>query len=156
MKVIHRSDTLLVLEDRPWFIGLLMILMALCFLYGGMALFGEGKSLGGLFMAVLGGGVPVLLAAWLVRRVRLTFDRATGQLTRTMRSVRGFSQQSYPLDRITGAKVAVNFDSDGNTYRTELQLTDPSETVPFTTYYTNGPKPEAMAQTVNDWLTAPK
>ena len=47
-------------------------------------------------------------------------------------------------------------DSDGNTYRTELHLDGPAETVPFTSYYTSGRKPEAMAEAVNDWLTQPR
>lgn len=152
MRIIHRSETLLVLEDRPWFLGLLMICMALCFIAGGMALMGEGKTLGGAFFALFGGGIPLLIAALIVRRVRLTLDRSTAQITRTMRSVRGLSETSHSLDRLTKATVGVSYDSDGNTYRTELQLSDPDQTVPFTNYYTNGKKPEAMAQAVNDWL----
>ena len=31
MKTIHRSERLLVIEDRPWLIGILMIVMALVF-----------------------------------------------------------------------------------------------------------------------------
>jgi hypothetical protein len=53
MKVIHRSDTLLVLEDRPWLMGSFMIAMSLCFMAGGLAMMGEGMLLGGaLFAAV--------------------------------------------------------------------------------------------------------
>jgi hypothetical protein len=156
MKVIHRSDTLLVLEDRPWFIGIFMIAMSLCFVAGGMAMMGKGMVLGGAFFAMFGGGIPLLIAALMVRRVRLTLDRSTGQLSRTVRSVRGLSQQDFALDRLTKAAVGVSYDSDGNTYRTELALVDPPATVPFTSYYTNGRKPEAMAKAVNDWLAAPR
>jgi hypothetical protein len=154
MKVIHRSDTLLVLEDRPWFLGVFLIAMALAFIFGGLAMMGEGMALGGAFFALFGGGVPILIAALMVRRVQLTLDRSTGHLTRTMRSVRGLTKESHMLERLNSAKVAVSYDSDGNTYRTELQLTDPDQTVPFTNYYTNGKKPEVMAQAVNDWLDA--
>jgi hypothetical protein len=152
MKVIHRTDSVLILEDRPWFLGVFLILMALCFIFGGMAMVGAGQWLGGAFFALFGGGLPLLIAALMVRRVRLTLDRSTGQLTRTMRSVRGLSQESHPLDRLTKASVGVSTDSDGNTCRTELQLADPPQVVPFTSYYTNGRKPETMAQAVNDWL----
>lgn len=152
MKVVHRSDTLLVLEDQPWFLGLCMIAMALVFFAGSMAVAGEGQVLGAAALAVVGGGVPLLIAALMVRRVRLTFDRRTGQLIRTSRSVRGLTQEVHALDRLVEARVAVSIDSDGNTYRTELNLTDPPQTVPFTSYFTNGQKPEAMARAVNDWL----
>jgi hypothetical protein len=90
----------------------------------------------------------------MVRRVRLTLDRSTGQLIRTMRSVRGLSQQGFALDWLSKASVGVSTDSDGSTYRTELHLADPPETVPSTSYFTNGRKPKAMAQAVNDWLAA--
>lgn len=154
MKVLHRSDALLVLEDRPWLLGILLIAMALAFVFGGLAMMGEGMMLGGAFFALFGGGVPILIAALMVRRVRLTLDRSTGLLTRTMRSVRGLSQEIHALDRLTMATVGVSHDSDGTTYRTELRLTGPDQTVPFTSYYTSGRKPEAMAQAVNDWLAA--
>jgi hypothetical protein len=155
MKVLHHSETLLVLENRPWFLGILLIVMALAFAFGGLAMMGEGMVLGGAFFALFGAGIPILIAALMVRRVRLTFDRSTGLLTRTMRSVRGLAQESHALDRLKAAMVAVSHDSDGSTYRTELQLTDPDQTVPFTSYYTSGRKPEVMAQAVNDWLAGP-
>ena len=156
MKVIHRSDQLLVIEDRPWFIGLLMIAMALVFLFGGMKLFAAGEAFGGLMMLVLGAGVPLLLAALMVRRVRLTFDRAAGTVTRVSRSVRGLTHDRYALDRLELAQLGVSTDSDGTTYRTELRLRAPLETVPFTTYYTSGRKPRQMVDAVNDWLTQPR
>ncbi|MGC5198516.1 hypothetical protein [Aphanothece microscopica] len=130
----------------------MLIGMALAMIFGGLAMMGDGEILGGAFLAMFGGGIPVLIAALMVRRVRLTLDRSSGQLTRTMRSVRGLSTESHPLGRLKTASVGVSYDSDGNTYRTELQLADPPQTVPFTSYYTSGNKPEAMARAVNDWL----
>jgi hypothetical protein len=156
MKVIHRSDTLLMLEDRPWFLGLFLVFFALVFAFGGLAMMGEGKILGGAFFALFGAGIPLLIAALMVRRVRVSLDRSTGQITRIERSVRGLTRTTYALDRLQEARVGVSYDSDGNTYRTELRLTGPEETVIFTSYYTSGRKPEAMAEAVNDWLTSPR
>ena len=155
MKVIHRSDQLLVIEDRPWFIGILMIGMTLIFLFGSMKLFAAGEAFGGLMMLLVGGGVPLLIGAVMVRRVRLTFDRSQGAVTRTSRSVGGLTREVYALDRVETAQLGTSTDSDGTTYRTELRLRDPSEIVPFTSYYTDGRKPERMAEAVNGWLTAP-
>lgn len=86
MKVIQRSDQLLVIEDRPWFIGVVMILMALVFIFGGMKLLAAGEAFGGLMMVLVGAGVPLAIGALMVRRVRLTFDRAAGTMTRVSRS----------------------------------------------------------------------
>jgi hypothetical protein len=152
MKVLHQSETMLMLEDRPWLIGILMIVMALVFAFGAMALIAAGEVLGGLLMGLIGVGVPVLIGALMVQRVRLTLDRQTGQITRTRRSVLGLTQQTYPLHRLKGAQVGVSTDSDGSTYRMELCLADPPETVPFTTYYTSGQRPERMAEAVESWL----
>lgn len=152
MKVIHRSDRLLVLEDRPWFLGIFMISMTLMFVAGSMAVIGEGQVLGGALLGLVGGGIPILIAALMVRRVRLALDRGDRTVTRTSRSVRGLTQETYALDRLEKAQLAVSTDSDGTTYRTELRLTAPPETVPFTSYYTNGRKPQQMVDAVNDWL----
>lgn len=152
MKVIHRSDDLLMVEDRPWFIGIMMVGMALIFAFGGMALLASGEILGGVLMFLVGVGVPVLIGALMVQRVRLTFDRTAGTVTRTRRSVQGLTQTTHALDRVEGARVGVSTDSDGTTYRMELGLRDPSEIVPFTSYYTGGSRPEILVKAVNDWL----
>jgi len=152
MKVIHRTDTLLMIEDQPWLIGVLMIVMALVFAFGGMALLVSGELFGGLMMFLVGVGVPVLIGALMVQRVRVTFDRTAGTLTRTRRSVLGLTRTTHALDRLEGARVGISTDSDGTTYRTELDLRDPVETMPFTTYYTSGRRPEEMVRAVNDWL----
>lgn len=152
MKTIHRTDALLMIEDRPWLIGISMIGMALIFLIGSMALMASGEILGGAMMGVIGVAVPVLIGALMVQRVRLTFDRGSGEVVRTCRSVLGLTRETYPLDRLVEARVGASSDSDGTTYRMELRLRDPSESVPFTTYYTSGKRPEQAAREVNDWL----
>jgi hypothetical protein len=153
MKVIQKTVTHLVIEDRPWLIGILLIVMALGFLAGGMALWATGQYFGGLMLVLVGGGVPILVAGLMVQRVRLTFDRGTGQITRTCRSVLRLTQETFAFDRLEAVRVGASTDSDGTTYRTELRLKAPIEIVPFTRYYTSGPKPEQMADAVNEWLT---
>lgn len=95
MKLIHATTTHLVIEDRPWLIGILRIVVALGFLEGGMTLWASGQYLGGLMLVLVGGGVPLLIAGLMVQRVRLTFDRKAGQITRTCRSVRGLMQETF-------------------------------------------------------------
>ena len=63
MKIIHRSDRMLVLEDQPWLVGMLMIGMVLIFAFGGMALLASGETFGGLMMFFVGTGVPLLIGA---------------------------------------------------------------------------------------------
>jgi hypothetical protein len=152
VKVIHQTEQLLMIEDQPWLIGVLMIVMALIFAFGGTAILASGHLLGGVMMLLIGVGVPVLIGALMVQRVRLTFDRSAETVTRTRRAVFGLTQTTHALDRLDRARVGVSTDSDGTTYRMELDLRDPPEMVPFTTYYTSGKRPEEMARAVNDWL----
>lgn len=152
MKVLHHSETLLILEDRPWLVGILLIVMVLTFAFGAMALIGAGMILGKLLMGLVGIGVPVLIGALMVQRVRLTLDRSAGEVTRTRRSILGLTTETYPLHRLRAARVDASSDSDGTTSRMELCLADPPQIVPFTTYYTNGQKPRKMAETVEAWL----
>lgn len=152
MKVIHRSDAQLVLEDRPWLLGLLMILMAVGFLAFALSLLSTGEVAGGLSLAVVGVGVPSVVGSMMVQRVRLTLDRSTGLVTRTRRSVLGLTQETYPLRRLAEARIDSTRGKDGGTHRMELRLIDPSATVPFTTYHAGGSKARRMAEAVNDWL----
>jgi hypothetical protein len=152
MKIIHQSESQLVIEDRPWLLGLLMIVLAIGCLGGSLMFFGQGEMLGGAVMGAVGVGVPLLIGALLVQRVRLTFDRTSGLLTRTRKSVFGLTQKQYGLHRLLRAYTDVSHGDDGPTYRLELQLKEPDETVPFTTYHTSGKKPETLTNAVNDWL----
>lgn len=152
MKVIHRTATQLVIEDKPWLIGVMMIGMALVFLFGSMKLLADGEVLGGSLLGLFGVGVPLVIGAVMVQRVRVVFDRATGEVRRTSRSVRRLTEIAYPLDRVKGASLGVSTDSDGTAYRLELALANPVETLPFTTYYTSGQRPDRLCQAVNDWL----
>lgn len=154
MKIIHRTDTLLMLEDRPWLIGLLVIGMAMLGLFGSMAMFGSGQILGGTVMGLFGVGGTLLIGALLIKRVRLVLDRGTGKITRISRSVGGLTQEEYALPRLVEARIGTRTDAKGTTRRTELLLSGPEQTLPFTDYYTSGGKPERMAQTINDWLGA--
>lgn len=156
MKVIHKTTSLLMLEDRPWRIGLLVIGMAMIGVFASMSMIGSGEVLAGSAMAVFGVGGVLLIGAMLIKRVRLILNRDTGQITRISRSIGGLHQEDFALARLVGASVGSRRDSKGITRRTELLLSGPSETVPFTDYYTSGGKPDRMAQAINDWLARPQ
>lgn len=152
MKVIHRTDQVLMIEDRPWLLGALLIGMALIFAFAGMAALASGEVFGGQMIFLGGVGMSALTFAVSVQRVRLTLDRSTGTVTRTMRTVVGLTQSTYRLERLERAGVGVRTDTDVMTRRMELSFRDPPETLPFTVYHTGGGKPEEMAGAVNDWL----
>lgn len=152
MKVIHRSDTLLVLEDRPWRLGLTMIVMAVGFLAFALSLFSDGEVAGGIMLGLIGVGVPLGIGSLMVQRVQLRLDRSTGLVTRTCRSVRGLTQETYPLRRLAEARVDSNRGNNGGTHRMELRLVKPPAEVPFTSYHSGGSQAEQMANAVNSWL----
>jgi hypothetical protein len=154
VKVIEQSPTRLIIEDRPWLLGLSMLLLIVIMWGGSLFLYRIREGMGALILALVGTGVPLLIAVLMVQRVRLTFDRSAGTLSKTRQSVFGFSQTDYALIRLLRAEVSESSDSEGTTYRLVLKLTQPDETVPFTSYFTSGRRPERLCKVVNEWTGA--
>ena len=153
MKVSHETADLPTVGGRPWLIGILMIVLALVFAFAGMAILASGQVFGGLLMLLVVVGVPVLIAALMVQRVRLTFDGSAGQVTRARRSVLGLTRETCPLDRLVEARIEASTDSDGTTHRMALRFRKPLDRLPFTTCNSSGNRPGQMAVAVNAWLT---
>lgn len=66
---IHRLNQRPVIEDRPWLIGIPMIVMALVYLFGAFHLIESGHAFGGLMLFLE--GMALLICALMVRQVRL-------------------------------------------------------------------------------------
>jgi hypothetical protein len=152
MKIIESSATQLVLDDRPWIIGAALIVGTIAFLASGLFLMNSGEVFGGLMLIFVGGGVCLLLAAILVQRVRLTFDRSTCSITRIRRAAFGLKVTNYDLARLQRAVIVEHYDDGSTTYGMELVLTKPDEQVKFVIYSTSGNKPKQMCDAVNAWL----
>lgn len=171
MRVIEQTPDRLVLEIRPvalmvMCIGLFLLFFVLGF---GMRLFLPAitglmgmPEMPGLSaipkapgMNVLGYAsvIPLLVAVFLIKTRRLTFDRPSGQVTVASRGLLGRGEKGYPLADLQGASLAASrSNNSGTTYRAVMQFARATGQVPVTPYSTNGPGPARTVDAINGWL----
>lgn len=151
MKITERSDGALVLEDRPWVMGLVLSGMALFSVFVTWeGLFGgEGWAVALTGLILLGCAIAAMRVA--IRRVRLTLDPAARIATLDIRDRQGHRREEWPLDRLKPAIVEVRRD-EGETYRLALCFTD-RKPLPMTSYFSGGRGPERAKDRLNAWLT---
>jgi hypothetical protein len=169
LRIVEQSKDRLVLDIRP--IGLMILCVGLFILF---LLLGFGMKLILPFLinvlgfpdllAISGGPgpvkpgllgyasiIPLLVAVFLLKTRRLTFDRTSGKVTVASRGMLGRSEVTFPLSGFRGASLARSRSgTSGTAYRAILQFAD--QTVPVTPYGTSGSGPARTAEAINGWL----
>ena len=85
----------------------------------------------GVFGLVMGiGGLRSYFTTW-------TFDRTSGLLTRRRERLTGVRIEEYPLRDIVNVRLDESTDSDGTTYRIEIDISG-GNTLPMTSWYSSG------------------
>jgi hypothetical protein len=169
MRVVEQTPDRLVIEIRP--VGLMVIcvgLFLLFFILGFgmrlvlptlMALLGRPEMPGlsalpqGVGMNFLGYAsvIPLLVAVFLLKTRRLTFDRGRGQIGIATRGLLGRGEKTWPLADFRGASLAASRSgTNGTTYRAVLHFG--GETVQVTPYGTSGSGPARTVEAINGWL----
>ena len=143
---------MLVLGDRPWFNGFIYYGIGVACLVGFGPFANIELTMRETLIGALAFGWPILLGILLLRHDRLIFDRGKRQLTRERRSIWGKTTEIYELDRVVRARVEETPDGLSTRFQMEMQLANPSETLPFTNYRVFGSQPKLLAQIANDWL----
>lgn len=160
MKVTHGEPAMLVIESRPWLLGILLGGFILVFVGAGLGAFAAGEGLGGLMLGVMGGGLGFLAFWAFVRRVQVILDRGRGTVTLRERSMTGMTETVMPLT--DGARAFLQRGSSGGkggpTWRPVLHLpgasadsTGPRD-LPLMQSYTNGGGPRRAVSAINAWL----
>lgn len=152
MKIGQSGERALVLEDRPWFNGFIFYGIGVACIVGLAASAKTGLTMRETLIGALAAGWPTLLGILLLRHDRLIFDREKRQLTRERRSIWRKTTEIYELDRVVGARVEETPDGLDTLFQMEVQLANPSETLPFTSYRVFGSQPKLLAQNINEWL----
>ncbi|MFN3937283.1 MAG: hypothetical protein ACK4KW_06865 [Gemmobacter sp.] len=156
MRVRENTDHRLVLEDRPWLVGGIVVVFILLLAAFAMFSMSEGAWLVAIVLAagaILGGGLGLYL---FVRRTEVEFDRDDNRVTIRTVTVVGDKVQRHPLDRMRRATVETQAMSGRGTERAARVSLVFSEAgadwrVPLTLAYTTGPEPAEIATLVNRW-----
>jgi len=150
MKVMHDTYEVLILEDRPWVFGIMMIAVALIMAAASMHNLADGHRgpgiASGLFALAM-----ILMFPLFIRRAMLTFDRVSGTITLTKRSTRKQTTQEFALSDLQGAEVLTSTNSDGDEFHS-VRLHVGEASVPFTDTASSGDDAAEMADTINAWL----
>lgn len=159
MKTVEETRNRLVLEDKPWILGGLLIVGILFFLALALGLRSASVWL------TLGFGLAAVLISCLfvvfVQRVVVIFDRYAGTVVIRRRSLNGETEQSLPLVIVTGADVETSrsISSAGSGGRSTSITHRPvlvtrSGPVPLTQIYSSGQGAERIAAVINRWLAS--
>ncbi|WP_138421652.1 hypothetical protein [Maritimibacter alexandrii] len=156
MKVITHTPDLLIVEDRPVFIAIMLIVFTLVFLGAGLGILAAGEWWG-LIFAGLGGGMGLLFFAIFVRRVQVVFHRPDRYVEFRRKNVFRALKVRHDLRDVSRAIVERNRSSEGGTtYRVTLVF-DTGESAglhPITFAYSSGSGHANAARAINEWLGA--
>jgi len=131
MKAVERTESRLVLQEKPW----LVLLVGGLFVVAGLVVaVAAGEPWAGLGSAIL--GAMVILAFG--NTVTATFDKTTGRFTRSVRGLVRDSDVTHPLSEVSGVGVEASPSANPSRgYRIALSLAS-GVRVPLTTSYSSG------------------
>lgn len=156
MKVTTNTPDLLIVEDRPLFIAIALILFTLAFVGAGLAMVSQGE-LWGLLFVILGGGMGIGFFFLFVRRVQVIFHRPEGYVEFRRKNLWSQFSVRYKLSEIDRVDMDVSRSSDGpNTYRVVLVI-EKGESAgrhPITITYSNGSGHQRCKDAIEAWLAA--
>tara|TARA_R110002072_G_scaffold82776_3_gene188365 strand:+ start:351 stop:749 length:399 start_codon:yes stop_codon:yes gene_type:complete len=84
MKITHNAPDLLIIDSKPWPVGIILVGMVLVVVGYGLETLLNGDTFTGLTTVLLGGGIGGLFIAIFVRRNQLVLDRRDKQDTHRM------------------------------------------------------------------------
>ena len=153
MTVLENRPARLVLERRPWILGIGLILFTLIFVGAGIAMVTSG-DLTGLFLSLGGGGMGFVGFWAFVRRTRIIFDVDTATITIRRKTLTRFTEEVLPLAQVDRASVQTSHGDKTDTHRPVLVMTpDAPETyVPIVPVYASGRGAARAAREINTWL----
>lgn len=156
MKVTTDTPDLLIVEDKPVILGLMLIVFILVFIGIGLWLMLSGE-ISGLLFATIGGGLGFAAFFAFVRRVQVVFQRPAGYVEFRRRNLFGASRKRYALTEIDRAETEESRSAEGgSTWRVVLVIGQGQNVGhhPITLVYTNSSGHRRTAEAINRWLDA--
>lgn len=157
MKVTRNTTDQLIVEERPWLFGLMLIIFVLVFTGVGLSMIAAGEFWGIAFL--FGAATGFLFIRVFVRRVQVIFNRPERWIEIRRRSMSRQSAIRYDLTEITQAEVETSNSGDGGpTHRVTLIIPKGQSAGRhnLTDYYVSGNGSHRAAKAINDWLDLPR
>jgi len=156
MKIIRNTPQQLIVANKPWLIGIALILFILAFVGAGLLTAIE-EPMFGIPFALFGGGIGAACFVAFVRRVQVIFDCSSNLITIRKQSLYAYSEDTHPLSQLNKAvlETTVSSMNNGNAstmYRPSLDIGGTLH--PMVTSYTNTRGPARLVNAVNKWLQA--
>ncbi len=134
VKVVHRSQNLLILQERPvllWILAGVYILLGF-FLIPYLTQNQDDKFWGILFCGIFiaGGFLTIYATPFATYR----FDKTLRSFILKRKRLSGTKIVEHPLNEIKDVQVEESIDSDGSTYRVSIVLVS-GDRLPLTDYY---------------------
>lgn len=156
MKITHNTPELLIIDSKPWLVGIILAAMVLVAVAIGLGMMMSGEVLTGILVAVLGGAFTGLFFAIFVRRNQLVLDRRDNRLEMRRRTLFRHTRVRHDLHHLRRAIVETSRGDKQDTHRMTLELDGGMDAGlhPFTAVYTSGRGARRGADAVNGWLAA--
>ncbi len=154
MKITTDTPDLLIIDDRPLFLGIILVLFILVFAAIGLGLTFSGMAWGLIFV-VIGGGMGFGLFWAFVRRVQVVFHRPDGYVEFRRRNIFGASRVRHALHEIDRAEIEESHSSEGGTTWRVVLVIERGQSVgrhPITLAYSSGTGHHETAAAINRWL----
>lgn len=151
---IERSADVLVIDNRPVAVAVILSLMLLVFMGAGLAMMFDGMIWRGVLFLL---GAPAFFGiffAVFVRRNQLILNRQTGEVLHRRRTIYNYTERRFELSAFAEAEVERGRSDGQTTYRMVYILSEGPDAGrhPFTMSYSSGSGAQRAADAVNDWL----
>ena len=160
MKVKRNTPDLLIAEEVPWFISIMLFIFIMAFVIPGVMLVFMGEW-AGLIFALGGGGLGFGGMCVFVERLQVILDARTMTITLRRRTILGHQERVLPLTGLLRAATERSTSSGKSRqtlYRPVLVLEDRAgggeQRHPVTEVYSSGRSAERLVAAVNGWLGA--
>ncbi len=165
MKITTNSPDLLIIEEIPWFIALMLGLFTLLSAAIGLLVLSQ-TLVGGLVFLIVGGGMGLAAIGVFVERLHLILDARADTVILRSRTIFRHHEDVFPLADLrgaTGESTMSSRDTDDpnrprrRLHRPSLVLADGREgggqvLHPITEIYDSGRGAATTVRAINDWL----
>ena len=156
MKIVRNTPDLLVLEERPILVILILLGFTIGLAWGAIGLWGEGERVVSVIMGLMSVLIAIVLTTTF-RRVRLFLDAQADTFSVRTADRHGVRTVSYPLHHLDRALMETSNSGDGGpTHRVTYILRSGMDVGrhPVTSYFTGGDGPRRAVDAINAWLAA--